>query len=203
MARQVLGPKCRLCRREGIKLFLKGARCFSEKCAMVRHPQPPGQHGGRRVRRRVSSYGSQLREKQKAKRIYGVTERQFRNYFRQAQKNPGITGFYLLQLLERRLDNVIYRLGLAHSRRQARVLIKQKKFNLNDKSVYTPSITVSVGDIISVVNDKGIDYLEDHSICSWLAFDSKEKKGKVLKLPTREDIDLEIDEQLIVEFYSM
>ena len=203
MAKQILGPKCRLCRRESVKLFLKGARCFGEKCAMVRHPQPPGQHGGRRIRRRLSSYGSQLREKQKVKRIYSVTERQFRNYYRQAQKNPGITGFYLLQLLERRFDNVIYKLGLAHSRRHARTLIRQKKFNLNGKSAYTPSITTSVGDSIGVAIEKGIVYLEDHKVSPWLVFDDKRKEGKVIRLPEREDIDLEIDEQLIVEFYSL
>lgn len=202
MARTYLGPKCKMCRREGVKLFLKGSRCLGDKCAMVRHSVAPGQHGARR-KKRTSGFGIQLREKQKVKRIYNVNERQLRNYYKEASGNPGVTGSYLLQLLERRLDNVIYRFGLAASRRQSRMLVNQSKFLLNNKEARTPSILVSDGDLISIKNEKGVQIQEDKKIPAWLKWNKKAKEGKVLGLPKREDIDPDIEEQLIVEFYSL
>ncbi len=200
MAKIYNDPKCKLCRREGVKLFLKGARCLSEKCAIVKHNQLPG-HKGRRLRQ--SSYGEHLREKQKVKRIYNVSERQFRNYYKEAKKLPGVTGSYLLQLLERRFDNVVYRLGFASSKRQARNFIRQGKFTINGKMVTYPSVLVSSGDVVAIGNPKGIVVLEDRESTPWLSLSKDKKQGKVLRLPEREDIDPEIKEQLIVEFYSM
>jgi len=169
------GPKCRLCRREGVKLFLKGARCESQKCAMVRHSQVPGQHG--KVGRRPSNYFLQLREKQKVKRIYGVLEAQFRKYFRMAEKHPGATGEVLLQFLERRLDNIVCRLGLAPSRAAARQMVRHGRITVDGKKVDRPSYLV-------------------------LTWNKKTNQGKVSRLPEREEIDPTIREQLIVEFYS-
>ncbi|OIP98112.1 30S ribosomal protein S4 [candidate division WWE3 bacterium CG09_land_8_20_14_0_10_39_24] len=200
MTKIYLGPKCRLCRREGAKLFLKGARCLSEKCAITKHAIAPGQHGARR--KRVSSFGIHLREKQKVKRIYNLSDRQFRNYYKKAAKRPGVTGLYLLQILETRLDNVVYRLGLAESRRHSRLLVGQGKFLLNDKNVKTPSIIVSVGDVIKVANEKGVSLQEDREMPVWIKWSKKAKEGKIARLPEREDIEADIDEQLIVEFYS-
>jgi len=200
MARTYLGSKCRLCRREGVKLFLKGSRCMSEKCAIARHATAPGQHGSRR--RRVSNYSVHLREKQKVKRIYNINERQFRSYYEEAARRKGVTGSYLLQILERRLDNVIYKLGLALSRRHARLLVNQEKFLINGKPVRTPSILVSVGDVIGIKDEKGLSVQEDKVFPNWLKWNKKSKEGKVDKMPVREDIDADIDEQLIVEFYS-
>jgi len=167
---------------------------------MVRHTAVPGQHGTRR--RRTSNYGAHLREKQKVKRIYGVSERQFKNYYTAAARKQGVTGSYLLQLLERRLDNVIYRLGLAVSRRQARVLVNQGKFLQNGKPVKTPSILVLAGDTINIKEEKGVFVQEDRETPLWLKWNKKSKEGTVVGLPGREDIDADIDEQLIVEFYS-
>ncbi|MFH1566008.1 MAG: 30S ribosomal protein S4 [bacterium] len=195
------GPKCRLCRREAVKLFLKGSRCLSDKCAMVRHTPAPGQHGTRR--KRVSSYGVHLREKQKVKRIYNINEKQLRNYYKTASQKTGVTGSYLLQILESRLDNVIYKLGLAQSRNQARQLIGQEKFLLNNKEARTPSILVSKGDVVSIKNEKGIYFQKDAEIPVWLKWNQKSNKGEVLNLPEREDVSADINEQLIVEFYSM
>ena len=195
-----LGPKCRLCRREGVKLFLKGSRCFSDKCAIIRRQQAPGQHGT--YTRRISEYGKQLREKQKVKRIYGVSETQFRNYYEKAERKRGITGELLLQMLERRLDNVIYRLGLAHSRRHARILVGQGKFSLNGKKVNIPSILVSAGDKIALVNEKGVPMVEEREVPNWLKWSKSKKEGTVLRLPERKDVDMDINEQLIIEFYS-
>lgn len=200
MAKTYVGSKCRLCRREGVKLFLKGSRCLGDKCAMVRHAVAPGQHGARR--KRVSGYGVHLREKQKVKRIYNINERQFRNYYEEAARKQGVTGSYLLQLLERRLDNVIYKMGLASSRRQARLLVNQGKFLLNGKSARTPSIMVSEGDIVGVKEEKGVFFQEDGELPTWISWNKKSKEGKIESLPTRDDIDAEINEQLIVEFYS-
>src|SRR6187402_630187 len=191
MARYI-GPVCRLCRREGMKLFLKGERCYTEKCAIEKRNLPPGQHGKTR-KSKLAGYGVQLREKQKVKRIYGVLEEQFRRYFEQAERTRGITGETLLQLLERRLDNVIYRLGLATSRAQARQLVRHGHFTVNGKKVDIPSYSVKAGDTIGV---KG------RGVPEWLSFDSGSMSGKIASLPTREQINLPVQEQLIVELYS-
>ena len=210
MARYV-GPVCRLCRREGVKLFLKGDRCLSPKCAFERRSYAPGMHGQKRTfRRKVSGYGTQLREKQKARRIYGVLERQFRRYFRGALKGKGLTGANLLQTLERRLDNVVYRLGFASSRNQARQLVSHGHFELNGRKASIPSMLVKVNDVIAVREGKrknryfdGLkDTLEYATPPEWLALDAAGMKGQVLSLPSREQIGVPIDEQLIVGYYS-
>lgn len=194
------GPKCRLCRRERIKLFLKGSRCESQKCAIVRRQQAPGQHGNPK-RRRPSDYGLQLREKQKARRIYGVLEKQFRRYIRKATRQKGDTGQFLLQELERRLDNIVYRLGLSFSRNHGRQLIRQGKIRVNDRVVTIPSYSVSVGEKIEL-SDKEAQLLGNPAKLSWLSWDQKKKRGYVLTLPKREEIKEPIDEKLIVEYYS-
>src|SRR5213592_4213659 len=186
MARYI-GPVCRLCRREGMKLFLKGERCYTEKCAIEKRNFPPGQHGKTR-RAKLAGYGLQLREKQKVKRIYGVLEDQFRGYFEAAERARGITGVTLLQLLERRLDNVVYRLGLATSRPQARQLVRHGHFLVNGKKVDIPSYAMKE------VKGRGIP--------EWLSFDANTISGRVNGLPTREQINLPVQEQLIVELYS-
>ena len=192
------GPKCRLCRREGVKLFLKGVRCESGKCALTRRQQTPGVHGN--VRQRPSIYRDQLREKQRVKRTYGVLERQFRRYFREAQESPGIVGTELLVLLERRLDNVVYRLNLAASRAQARQLAVQAKINVNGKVVDRPSYSVAVGDQIARV---GVSKpVREADLPGWLSWSRTSRQGEVKRWPRREDIDPEIKEELIVEFYS-
>ncbi|PIS21265.1 30S ribosomal protein S4 [candidate division WWE3 bacterium CG_4_10_14_0_2_um_filter_42_7] len=190
------GPKCRLCRREGAKLFIKGARCETEKCAFFRRPTTPGHT---QSRGQLSGYGKHLREKQKIKRTYGIMERQFRNYVIAARKLKGDTGKFLLRLLETRLDNVINRLGLAFSRAHARQLIRSGKFMVNGVKVTIPSYAVAEGDIIKP-EEKTIVLKEISS--KWLAWDEKKKEAKVLRFPEREDIDPEINEGLIVEFYS-
>ena len=200
---------CRLCRREGMKLFLKGDRCFKEKCAVERRNFPPGQHGTRRGRRTLG-YGLQLREKQKVKRIYGVLEAQFRNYFSEADRRKGITGETLLQLLERRLDNVIYRLGLATSRPQARQLVRHGHFLVNGKKVDIPSYSVKEGDVVTVLGrtqknptiEHAMEEVKGRGIPDWLSFDPSTISGKVKSVPTREQINLPVQEQLIVELYS-
>jgi small subunit ribosomal protein S4 len=208
MARYI-GPVCRLCRREGMKLFLKGERCYTEKCAIEKRNLPPGQHGKARKAKLVG-YGLQLREKQKVKRIYGVLENQFRRYFETAERTRGITGETLLQLLERRLDNVIYRLGLATSRPQARQLVRHGHFVVNGKKVDIPSYSVKPGDVISVkgasaqaaVLAHAMEEVKGRGIPEWLAFDASNLSGRVMSLPTREQINLPVQEQLIVELYS-
>lgn len=200
------GAVCRLCRREGQKLFLKGQRCYTEKCAVKRGA--PGQHS--QGRRKMSEYGLQLREKQKAKRYYGLLESQFRKYFVMASKMKGVTGENLLALLESRLDNVVYRLGFATSRPEARQLVLHGHFNVNGKRVNIPSYLVSVGDVIAI-RDKSKDSVKIKNILEitasslipkWLELNRDSLEGKVVAVPSREDIDLPIEEQLIVELYS-
>jgi len=208
MARYI-GPVCRLCRREGMKLFLKGERCYTEKCAIEKRNLPPGQHGKLRKAKLVG-YGLQLREKQKVKRIYGVLENQFRRYFEMADRTRGITGETLLQLLERRFDNVVYRLGLATSRAQARQLVRHGHFLINGKKVDIPSYSLRAGDLVAVRASSqknptiahAIEEVKGRGIPGWLTFDAGEQAGKILSLPTREQINLPVQEQLIVELYS-
>ena len=204
------GPVCRQCRREGEKLFLKGKRCFTEKCAIERRAYPPGEHGTGRRRRRSSEYALQLREKQKVKRIYGVGERQFRSLFEEAARVKGITGSNLLISLESRLDNIIYRMGFAASRKSARQLVRHRHVRVNGAMVDVPSFKVSAGMEISVspvaaqmplvreaVNDR-----KKKDQLSWLGVDFDSLTGRVLERPSREDIPLAVQEQLIVELYS-
>lgn len=202
---------CRLCRREGEKLFLKGARCYSEKCAISRRAYAPGQHGeGKGKRQKLSNYGLQLREKQKVRRIYGVLERQFRKYFELASKTKGVTGKVLLQLLERRLDNVVFRLGLAVSRSQGRQIVRHNQILVNSKRVNIPSFLVSQGDSLQVkVKEKALKKIKenlgaskDRSVPAWLEFNPADLSAKVQRLPDKEDIQHPIEEQLIVELYS-
>ncbi len=201
------GASCRQCRREGMKLFLKGDRCYTDKCALDRRNYAPGQHG--QGRKKVSNYGEQLREKQKVKRIYGVLETQFRNLYERAEKMPGKTGANLLSLLERRLDDVVYRMGLAASRKEARQLVTHAHFTLNGKKVDIPSLTVNVGDVIAVKETskssakfKALVENNTRIAPNWLENNLDEMCAKVVSLPTREDIDLEIAEHLIIELYS-
>jgi small subunit ribosomal protein S4 len=208
MARYI-GPVCRLCRREGMKLFLKGERCYTEKCAIEKRNLPPGQHGKARKAKLVG-YGLQLREKQKVKRIYGVLENQFRRYFETAERTRGITGETLLQLLERRLDNVIYRLGLATSRPQARQLVRHGHFLINGRKVDIPSYSLKAGDVVSVrassaqapVLQHAMEEVKGRGIPEWLTFDAGALSGRIVSLPTRAQINLPVQEQLIVELYS-
>ncbi len=201
--------KCRLCRREGRKLFLKGERCFTAKCPLERKGAiPPGQHGYKAARAKLNVYGQQLREKQKVKRIYGLRERQFRNLFLEAVKNPGATGIKLLQLLESRLDNVIYRLGFAPSRNAARQLVKHGHVQVNKKKVTIPSYQLRQGDVISLRKrireneeiKKSLEASEKRGLPVWV--ERKGVEGKFVRLPEREELDADIKEQLIVEFYS-
>ncbi|MBG3877090.1 30S ribosomal protein S4 [Desulfovibrio oxamicus] len=200
--------KCRMCRREGTKLFLKGDRCYTDKCAYDRRPYAPGQHG--RARKKVSDYAVQLREKQKVRRVYGVLERQFRGYFHKADMAKGVTGANLLAILERRLDNVIYRLGFANSRQQARQLVRHGIFTLNGRKANIPSMQVRVGDIIEVpeasrkipVIAEAQEVIARRGCPSWLEVDGPNFKGTVKALPQREDIQFPINEHLIVELYS-
>ncbi|MBI2940326.1 MAG: 30S ribosomal protein S4 [Chloroflexi bacterium] len=210
MAR-VTGPVCKLCRREGMKLFLKGERCFTPKCAVDpnRRPYPPGQAATAR-RRKVSEYGTQLREKQKARRVYGVLERQFRRHFAEAERRTGATGENLLRILEMRLDNVVFRLGFADSRAQARQLVTHGHFTVNARKVDIPSVEVKVGESIAVSERSRkleyfkalAEYLNRKSVPGWLSLDAVRMSGRVLTAPAREEIDATIQEQLIVEFYS-
>jgi small subunit ribosomal protein S4 len=202
---------CKLCRREGMKLFLKGERCLSPKCAIERRNTPPGMHGKKAAfRRKASDFGMQLREKQKARRVYGVMEQQFRRYFRDASRRKGLTGTQLLVLLESRLDNVVYRLGFADSRAQARQLVRHGHFNLNGRRTNIPSALVSLSDVISVhENSRGNTYFKDRSqllqgvrVPQWLSLDSAAMSGTVLNAPAREDVEIPLNEQLIVEYYS-
>jgi small subunit ribosomal protein S4 len=200
---------CRLCRREGIKLFLKGAKCFSDKCPIETRNFAPGQHGKDR-KAKVVGYGLQLREKQKAKRIYFTQEAQFRNYFEKAARAKGVTGWMLLQQLERRLDNVVYRLGFGVSRRQARQLVRHGHVQVDGHKVNIPSYQVSVGEEIAVrdgsrklgILEQAKDFASHQPAPTWLEIDRENYKGKVLSLPKREEIQLPVNEQLIVELYS-
>lgn len=200
--------KCRLCRREGSKLFLKGDRCFTDKCAYDRRPYAPGQHG--RARKKVSEYALQLREKQKVRRIYGVLEKQFGGYFEKADMSKGVTGANLLTILERRLDNVIYRMGFAHSRSQARQLVRHGVFTLNGHKVNIPSLQVHVGDVVTVPEkSRKIPVLTDaqqalarRGCPAWMEVDGPAYKGVIKALPQRDDVQTPINESLIVELYS-
>jgi len=202
------GSVCKLCRRENQKLFLKGDRCYSDKCAYDRRSYPPGQHG--QLRRKFSDYGNQLREKQKAKRMYGLLEKQFRRYFWEADRKRGITGENLLILLERRLDNIVYRLGFASSRNQARQLVGHNHFVVNGKRVNVPSFLVSPGEVIEVREksrkippiNEAMDAVERLGVPSWLELNKDNYQGKVNALPERKDLTMPIQEQLIVELYS-
>jgi len=206
------GPACKLCRREGEKLFLKGSRCFSPKCAFEKRGFAPGQHGRTNQGRtdRESVYGHQLRAKQRARRVYGILERQFRRYYGIAQRTRGLTGFILLQTLETRLDNVIYRLGWAENRAQARQLVNHGHFRINGRRADIPSMLVAQGDVITISEtSKGVTYFkelkdiaEKRPCVAWLERDLKNLSGKVLRLPERAEIDGSINEQLIVEYYS-
>ncbi len=207
MARYI-GPVCKLCRRENMKLFLKGDRCMTDKCAYERRPYPPGQHGQARIK--FSEYGLRLREKQKLRRIYGVLERQFRGYFAEADRLKGVTGENLLALLERRLDNVVYRLGFAATRSEARQLVLHHHVTVNGKRVNVPSFLVKVGDKVAIreksreiarVKDS-VQGSERRAPLTWLELDKESFSGTVKTLPVREEVGLEIKEQLIVEFYS-
>ena len=210
MARNT-GPVCRLCRREGQKLFLKGTRCYTEKCAIERRGYPPGMHGRMASRRRKQSeYATQLREKQKVKRIYGVLESQFENYFTKSSTTPGVTGENLLIMLERRLDNVVYRLGLAPSRKAARQLVRHRHINVNGRVVDVPSYQVSPGERIQVKEKSremplilgSIESRGKEGTLPWLEVDFKSQSGRMVELPTRETIPIAAEEQLIVELYS-
>jgi len=212
------GPVCRLCRRETaasktgekIKLFLKGDRCLTKKCAVERRGTAPGQKTQGKGRQKISEYGRQLREKQKMRRFYGVVERQFENYFREASRKKGTTGTQFLQLLERRLDNVVYRLNLASSRAQARQLVTHRHFLVNGRKVNVPSFLVRPGDVISVAESSQksplfqmlLDAAANRHAPAWLSYNEQEKTAKVERLPGREEIDAPVDEQLIVEYYS-
>lgn len=202
------GPSCRLCRRENMELYLKGDRCYTDKCAIKRRNYPPGQHGQARVK--ISSYGVQLREKQKVRRIYGLLEKQFRSYFAEADRLKGVTGENLLSLLERRLDNVVYRLGFASSRIESRQLVRHGHFTINGRKVNIPSIQLKSGDVIELrekskkvasINDS-LEAVVRRGIPQWLELDRDNFKGMLKGLPVREDITTPIQEQLIVELYS-
>jgi len=204
------GPVCKHCRRAGEKLFLKGERCFSPKCAMERRGYAPGMHGRRQFRRRASDYSLQVSEKQKARRIYGVLERQFRRHYREAERMEGLTGANFLSVLERRLDNVVYRLGFADSRRQARQLILHGHFEVNGQKTDIPSCLIKPGDVIAVrENSKAKVYfrairevLRQTAVPDWLRLDAEGMAGQLLVLPSREAIDSTLAEQRIVEYYS-
>jgi small subunit ribosomal protein S4 len=201
---------CRVCRRESEKLFLKGDRCYTDKCGIERRRYAPGLHGQSRSRRKLSDYGLQLREKQKVKHTYGVFERQFKKYFYMAEKMKGVTGSILLQLLERRLDNVAYRLGFASNRRQARQLISHGHFTVNNRRVTVPSYLVRPGDLVNPKETSGklsvikesLTKAEHRGFPAWVEIDVKDLKGKILHLPSREEIALPVQEQLIIELYS-
>ena len=205
------GSVCRLCRREGQKLFLKGQKCYTEKCPVERRAYPPGQHGPSQVRRRKQSeYALQLREKQKVKRMYGLQESQFRNLFRSAAKKGGVTGENLLVGLETRLDNVIFRLGFSSSRSQARQLVRHRHVEVNGRAVDVPSYQIRAGDDIAVrAKSRDLDVLEASlkartrpKLMEWLTLDEKNRVARVVRIPTRDDIPMEVQEQLIVELYS-
>lgn len=202
------GPVCRICRRHGMKLYLKGQRCFGPKCAIERRKYPPGGH--REGRRKISDFGLQLAEKQKLRSIYGVLERQFRKHFEEAGRRPGVTGANLLSILEGRLDNVVYRLGFGTSRSQARQLVRHGHFSLNGRKTNIPSALVREGDMVAVrPQSRDTEYflgvkeeLSEKSLPQWLSLDPLSLTGRVIRSPLREDIDTLINEQLVVEYYS-
>ena len=200
------GPSCKLCRREGLKLYLKGDRCFSDKCALNRRQTAPGQHGAKKGK--LSGYGTQLREKQKVKRFYGILEGQFRSTYDRAEKMKGITGENLLQLLELRFDNIVYRLGFANSRKEARQFVTHGHFIVNGRKADIPSMTLAVGDVIqlkdkSKSSDKFKGFAEAvRTAPNWLEVNHEKMEGKITALPVRDNIDLPIEEHLIVELYS-
>lgn len=202
------GPACRQCRREGVKLFAKGERCFTEKCAMNRRTGVPGQHGA--ARKKVSEYGLQLREVQKAKRYYGIPERQFRNYFKMADAKEGMTGENLLTLIERRLDNVVFRMGMGESRRDARQLVTHGHFLVNGKKADIASMILSAGDVVTVKDTSRksdkikslIENLDNRTFPAWLDVDKQNVTATITTLPKREDIDFPFEEHFIVEWYS-
>ena len=200
------GPSCKLCRREGTKLYLKGERCLSDKCAFNRRTAAPGQHGA--AKKKLTEYGMQLREKQKAKRYYGVLEKQFKNYYVKADNQEGIAGENLLRLLERRLDNVVFRMGLANSHKEARQLVLHGHFTLNGHKANIPSILVKVGDVVAVKETEStkikelVEAMGDKIAPKWLELDKNAGVAKVIAMPERDDIDFEFNEQLIIELYS-
>ena len=202
------GPVCKLCRREGMKLFLKGERCYTDKCSFDRRPYPPGQHGQRRIK--FTEYGIRLREKQKVRRMYGIVEKQFRRYFVEGSRQKGVAGENLLRLLERRLDNAVYRLGFAATRAEARHTVLHKHVHVNGKSVNIPSFLVKPGDVIEIREKaknkarfaSALEFTDRRGVPDWLELDKDNLKGTVKTMPNREEITLPIQEQLIVEFYS-
>ena len=202
---------CRRCRREGVKLYLKGDKCYSRKCCVEKRSYPPGQHGqGRGMQRKLSNYGVQLREKQKMRRIYGVRERQFRNYMKEAVRRTGVTGENLLQLLELRLDNVVYRMGLAASRAQARQFVSHCHIHVNGKRVNIASYQVRPNDVVEVAEGAkripplmaAVESTGGRALPAWIEFDANQFKGNLLSIPIRDEIDTDVEESLIVEFYS-
>ncbi|MDD3655319.1 MAG: 30S ribosomal protein S4 [Atribacterota bacterium] len=204
------GPVCRLCRRQGLKLFLKGDRCYTEKCSVERRSSEPGKSAHSKRIKKLTNYGIQLREKQKMKNMYGLLERQFSNLFKKAEQKHGVTGDNFIQFLERRLDNVIFRLGFVKSRAKARQIVRHSHILVNSKKVNIPSYMVEIDDVIEI-KEKSQEILEfkelkqgkvDINVPSWLEVDLKNLKGKVVKLPSKEDIDLPVDEKLVVEYYS-
>jgi small subunit ribosomal protein S4 len=203
-----IGSVCRLCRREGNKLFLKGSRCFTEKCAIERRSYSPGQHG--QARPRISEYQIQLREKQKLKRIYGLLERQFSGYFKKAARKKGITGENLLQLLERRLDNVVYRVGFCSSRKEARQMVNHGHFRVNGRKVDVASFLVKDGDVVELKTasrqlpqvQASLTSAEGRGTPQWLELDKANFKGRVKSMPTKEDLTVQVNEHLVVELYS-
>ena len=207
MARYI-GSKCRLCRREGSKLFLKGEKCYTSKCAMENRPFPPGQHGQRRTR--LSDYAGQLREKQKVRRIYGVLEGQFRSYYKEADRRKGSTGENLLQLLEGRLDNVVFRMGFGVSRTEARQLVRHNGIVVNGSKVNIPSYQVQAGDVVAVADKAkeqlrikaSVEFSQQHGVAEWLDVDAKNFSGTFKAIPERSELSSDINEQLIVELYS-
>lgn len=207
MARYI-GPVCRLCRREGDKLFLKGEKCFSSKCAIEKRPNPPGQHGAKRGR--LSDYATQLREKQKLRRIYGILEKQFRSYYQDADRRKGSTGENLLQLLESRLDNVVYRMGFGASRTEARQLVRHNAVALNGRKANIPSMQIKPGDVITISGKSkeqlrikaAIDMAEQRGISEWLSVDFKKMEGTFKATPERSELPSDINEHLVVELYS-
>jgi len=204
------GAVCKLCRREGVKLFLKGDRCYSNKCSIEKGASLPGKDAKTARVKKLSTYGIRLREKQKLRKYYGLLERQFKNYFRKAERKKGITGENLLELLERRLDNIVYRFGLTKSRAQARQLILHSHILVNEKKVNIPSYQVNINDVIEVrEKDKNITDIKEIkegkieiNIPSWLEFDANTLKGKIIKFPSKEELNLPVEEKLVVEYYS-
>lgn len=202
------GADCRLCRVEKVKLFLKGSKCLSEKCSVERRPYPPGEHG--RARRRILGYGIQLREKQRLKRYYGMTERQFRIFFQRAERKRGITGENLLTMLERRLDNVVFLIGFSHSKAHARQLIAHGHYQVNDRKVNIPSFVVDKGDVVSFREKSTkneelkalVESNKNKTVPGWIEVDAEKMEAKILSFPTREDITLPVEEHLVVELFS-